>query len=423
MSSLREILEAARRESGSSLGDLTVLAAKRDPYRQDTLAGRRDGRWFADMFRLYVGFASIHLRGFHYRLVARGDVLKPDGKPYINDDANWVWLSEIAAKAARWLGYIAFDRIIDNRNDAPELTTREEFRKPFGYISSGYLDIPDTDDIRVYPELVGFESRQPNALAFFGEKSSLREVLLPLAQRFDADMYLSGGELSDTLIHTMAKRGAGDGRPLVVFTLSDFDPAGYQMAVSIGRKLQALRDLLFPDLAFEVVPVALSAEQAIDLDLPSTPLKDTERRADRWREKFGREQTEIDALQAIRPGALRETIEEAVAPYFDETLEHRVAEARDEWLEHARQAVEEQIGVEIEAIREEAAPLLAGLADIDARVRATAESVDGLPPISLPEAETRIAAMKTVLISSDWDWARATRALIARKSYGEGSDA
>ena len=48
------------------------------------------------------GFGSIHLRGLHYRFVARGDVLKPDGKPYVNDDANWTWLSEIAAKAARW---------------------------------------------------------------------------------------------------------------------------------------------------------------------------------------------------------------------------------------------------------------------------------------------------------------------------------
>ena len=59
------------------------------------------------------------------------------------------------------------------------------------------------------------------------------------------------------------------------------------MPVSIARKLQALRDLLFPSLRFEVVQTALTVEQVRDLDLPSTPLKETEKRADRWRAAFG----------------------------------------------------------------------------------------------------------------------------------------
>jgi hypothetical protein len=77
----------------------------------------------------------------------------------------------------------------------------------------------------------------------------------------------------------MAKDADGDGRPLVVFTLSDCDPAGHQMPVSIGRKLQPLPDLLFPKLRFEVVPVALTVDQVRELGLPSTPLKETEKQA------------------------------------------------------------------------------------------------------------------------------------------------
>src|ERR1700758_2991095 len=82
----------------------------------------------------------------------------------------------------------------------------------------------------------------------------------------------------------MARDGAEDGRTMVVFVLADCDPAGYQMAVSIGRKLQALRDLHFNNLEFEIVPVALTVEQVREFDLPSTPLKETERREDRWRD-------------------------------------------------------------------------------------------------------------------------------------------
>ena len=37
--------------------------------------------------------------------------MKPDGEIYRNTDDDWMWLSEIAGKAARWLGYIPFERI------------------------------------------------------------------------------------------------------------------------------------------------------------------------------------------------------------------------------------------------------------------------------------------------------------------------
>ena len=83
---------------------------------------------------------------------------------------------------------------------------------------------------------------------FFGEKTSLEDVLAPLAIEFNADLYLTGGQISDTLLHGMARDAVADGRPLVVLTFSDFDPAGYwDMPTCIGRKLQALRDLLFPN--------------------------------------------------------------------------------------------------------------------------------------------------------------------------------
>ena len=59
---------------------------------------------------------------------------------------------------------------------------------------------------------------------------------------YDADLYLPTGEISDTLLATMAKAGAEDGRPMVVFVFADCDPAGYQMAVSIGHKLRALKE-------------------------------------------------------------------------------------------------------------------------------------------------------------------------------------
>ena len=52
---------------------------------------------------------------------------------------------------------------------------------------------------RPFPYLFGLEAtEQPYCFAFFGEKSSLREVLEPIAQEYGANMYLCSGEISDT---------------------------------------------------------------------------------------------------------------------------------------------------------------------------------------------------------------------------------
>ena len=115
---LRSALERAIAEEGCKLKDLTVLATQNDPYRVDTPSGHRDGQWLAMQAKDKLGDRIIHLRGFHYALLGE---IKPDGKPYTNTEADWLWLQS-AAKAARWLGYIPFHRIRDARNNRADLS-------------------------------------------------------------------------------------------------------------------------------------------------------------------------------------------------------------------------------------------------------------------------------------------------------------
>src|SRR5262245_3884377 len=111
---LRRRLDA----SGLKLDDATVLAVPNDPYRLDTAKGHDNAEWFQTQFDA-CGRSSIHLRGLHYTIVVRGDVLKPNGHPYRNTEKDWLWLQRDAAKAARWLGYVDFDRIFDQRAGEP----------------------------------------------------------------------------------------------------------------------------------------------------------------------------------------------------------------------------------------------------------------------------------------------------------------
>lgn len=427
---LRSIIEQASRETGGSLNDLTVLAAQNDPYRLDTATSHTEGRWLAEqMVAMRLTERRIHLRGLHYALVSTSGLAKPNGEPYRNDGKDWLWLQSSAAKAARWLGYVRFDQITDERNSPPVIRVKAlEPVRTFLYVGDGIeIKIPDLEDMIPAIGLANFEARQPYHLVVYGEKTSLVDVLTPLCNRYGADLYLPSGEISDTLLYQMARVGAEDGRPMVVFVLADFDPSGSQMAVSIGRKLQAFRDLHFPDLEFELHPVALTEAQVREHKLPSTPLKETERRADGWRAAHGGlEQTEIDALATLKPGILTEIVREAIAPFFDPTLKHRACQAEQEWLAEAEAHLATMVDDDLlSRLRDQAVVKLSGIqAEIDAinetlRAETSALGIYITPP-EAPEAELPDQYNGKPLVSSRWPWAEQTRALIARKRLTGG---
>lgn len=232
---MRQVLVRAAQDHGVPMKALTVLDTKNDPFRIDTPANHRDGRWLATHVERLGIERAIHLRGLHYVLVTDAPA-KPNGDAYRNTDADWSWLQEKAADAARWLGYISFDRIVDKRNAAPVV---REFDPPDprALIGTGVdVDVPDADDLEPRVFLSGYRGVQPYRLVAVGEKSSLDEVLGPICPTYGADLYLPTGEISDTLAHRMAATAAAEGRALVVLYFSDADPAGWQMPVSLGRR-------------------------------------------------------------------------------------------------------------------------------------------------------------------------------------------
>jgi hypothetical protein len=335
-----------------SMNALTVLASDNDPYRWDTERGHLIGQWFKEMVDRFVpGIATVHPRGIHYRISSAADVQRPTYPnrclqwiPYVNDFYSWQFVSEDASEAARWLGYVPFWRIVDERNAPAQIFTPEDIQRRqrlafHGIVAGGvYGDITISDQLSVWAEIT---YKQPYRIIFIGEKSSLREVLEPIARRVEGELLLPNGELSISHLYEMCVRAVADGRPVVVLYFSDFDPAGFHMPTNVGRRIQALRDLQFPDLDIEVQHVALTLEQAKANKLPSTPLKESELRSARWKERWGREQTEIDALAALRPEVLTQIATEAVTPYFDLGAAERRAERLEQWREEAAEILED----------------------------------------------------------------------------------
>src|SRR5262245_31802438 len=117
--SLRGVIEAACAEHQCSLQSLTVMSNMTDPYRIDTPRNHALGQWFADARKRAGVRAGIHLRGCHYIFVSvEPPILKPDGTPYQNTTDDWLWLLSLS-NVARWLGYVGFQEIVDERNAAP----------------------------------------------------------------------------------------------------------------------------------------------------------------------------------------------------------------------------------------------------------------------------------------------------------------
>lgn len=421
MTKLRSIITAARDAYKASLQSFTVLSPAVDPYRLDTPAGHRRGQWLADAYATVNPRGDrLHSRGLHYRLIGRVNL--PDGTPYHNTDETWTFLSERAIKAARFLGYLPWGALRDARN-APPTVFEPDFRKPEWRLAVGEVEVwlPETLEPRF--RITGHLYRQPFRQILIAEKAGVGDILLTIARRYQASLVLPGGELSDQLLYDVMRDASADGRPIVIHQLGDFDPSGFQMAVSTARTAQAIRDSQFPDLDVRVHAVALDLEQCQRWQLPSTPLKDTERRADKWKAAMGREQTELDAAVALVPREFAAVVSESLAQYFDPDLATRERDARDELevTENARLAA--QLGEDsLAEIRLAAESKLAELSELAAEINEALNlSVESLPvapgalAVTLGDARQRFEPF----FDSAQEWATATRRLIARKRYAE----
>ena len=94
---------------------------------------------------LGLGDRKIHLRGLHYMVIGR---TKPDGTPYTNTDADWLWLSGRMRQGrplARLHPVRPDHRPAQRRADSCGSSQPE---RPWPYLNVGVdVEIPDADDI------------------------------------------------------------------------------------------------------------------------------------------------------------------------------------------------------------------------------------------------------------------------------------
>ena len=314
-------------------------------------------------------------------LVSQGEegqpLLKPDGKLYENT-TNDSGLLNRASLSARYLDLIPLDALVDRRNDEPMIfTSAEPAAVPCVVIQDeepdavSYLNYtPDLPDYLIE----GFEPEQDHLVEVWIEKSTQNDWLVPLCERRGVNLVVGIGELSEIRSRHLAERVQATGKPARIIYISDFDPAGRSMPVSIARKVEYYIDKF--DLSVDVTlnPLILTEQQCHEYRLPRTPIKESERRKDSFEEKFGTGATELDALEALHPGEMARLLEAEIDRYLDPTLDERVSEAR--WnLRHRLREIAETV---TEPHQDEIDQLTAEYEDIIGELGAWGQRAEGL---------------------------------------------
>src|SRR6266702_7878463 len=367
--------------TGQRVTDLIALAPANDPFYTGTPNDWALGEWFAGLWRAFGYQQGVHLRRIHYQIVSQDPQVRlPNGLPYDNTMECWDILN-IASKAARYLGLVSPSAFVDRRAPETVVYAQHEASDPevsvAGYLGSYDFALPDFPDLPGY-RVYGYRANQEYHLEVFCEKSTMNDILVPLCERYGANLQIGVGELSITASLALVARLEQAGRPARIFYVSDFDPAGQSMPVAVSRKVEYFVRTLGLDLDVRVFPVVLTLDQIHAYGLPRTPIKETERRRVGFESRHGEGAVELDALEALYPGELGTILSGYIEQYYDTSLDERVVQARAA-LENDLGVVWQQVAGryadDVEALRSEYEQLQR---EFEGRMAGYTERVQGL---------------------------------------------
>lgn len=258
--------------------------------------------------QLYYQFVARDLFVSHYTWTGRKWARDPKGT--INAKPNYDMLGHVI-NDARLAGLIDWEAIED-RTRAFVRRQRWESGKQIleSAASSFHLDMWENQPFRPFVIV---------------EKEALVGVLERTCDGYDVPLLAARGYPSASILREFVVQDilpTVDGQGIVVIHLGDHDPSGLDMT----RDLQERIELFCEGAPIELVRIALNMDQIEKHKPPPNPAKTTDSRFQEYREQFGDESWELDALS---PAFLAKLVEKEVLKYCDADLwSERDAEAK-----------------------------------------------------------------------------------------------
>lgn len=265
-----------------------------------------------------MGFAMT-LRQVYYQMVARG--LIPNKKTEYDNLGSLV-------STARLAGLIDWAAIEDR-------TRKVRFHSSWGSVGS-ILDSA-ASSYREDPW-----DAQDSYVEVWIEKEALDGVIAPACNRWRVPYFSCRGYVSQSAQYEAGKRVATQrdvyGKRVTVIHLGDHDPSGIDMTRDNDDRLS-----LFARMGIEVDRIALNMSQIEEHRPPPNPVKETDSRKDGYKERFGDESWELDALS---PPVIDQLLEEAISDRVNGTAWADSLAAEEERRSTLRQLVENWGGVQ-----------------------------------------------------------------------------
>ncbi len=351
-----DALKQMAKSFGVAKQHLLVLAAANDPFNSGTATNVVMAEWFARLLDEHDLPAGKHLRRHHYLLTTLDTpIVMPNGVSYENTEGCWDYL-QTASKHARYQGLVDPSRFTDNRNPAAE-----EFHALPRRALDPTWQVDDFFDwtlpsismrsvgAMMLPEITvnGYDyddGDQPYHEECWIEKSTMDEELDPICEKYRVTKKQGIGFDSVTSVIKMLERCQAFmeiDRPIRIFYVSDFDPAGYAMPIAIARQIQFWLWRAGREADIRLKPLVLTKAQVEQYDLPRKPIKEEDRRKENFEARHGEGHVELDALAALHPGEFERIVSEAFADYRDESLAGELDDAHADATSNAEDAWEE----------------------------------------------------------------------------------
>ncbi len=293
------------------------MDAFNDPFYVGSKSQQSSAEWARELYLLLRPKQTVHVRRLHYFALTQPQHRKPNGRVYTNTEADWKYL-KCACKFARYLNLLPYDVFSDRRNLFPS----ERKWPTIGgdhHLHCRRLMIETIYSICKLHVATVLAKLLPMHIEIWVEKSTAADLLKAVAEKYNINIVTSMGEISLTAVWRFIKRIAESTKPVRIFYISDFDPAGEKMPVSVARKMEfLLRQLrLSRKLDVKLKPLMLTRRQCRKFDLPSTPLSPSSRKTYSFTTYNGFGVTELQALEVFRPGYISKFVDDHLKSYLD----------------------------------------------------------------------------------------------------------
>ena len=279
-----------------------------------------NAKWAADLIASLPKITGISTRLVHYLALQRK---KPDGSVYANTLSDYDFLKK-ACEYAQCLGLVPY-QTFDNGNN---------FSIPQNLFSPGrailHRQCPDLfkqmfDRLCISYVRCVAAKLSPVHIEIWLENSTAVSIISPIAGKYNVNFIASNCSIPTSVIFQFIRRTCHASVPIRILHLSDFNPVNVDLPRQTQERVNAMLGhfRLKSKHDLKIRHLMLTRRQCVALDLPSEPCD----------ANSSESKVELNALEAVRPGYINETLERNLRRYIDLSAVRKTTAAANKALQ------------------------------------------------------------------------------------------